>query len=139
MRSLPHRLLAFGVALVALALGGCVVAVPLAIYYFTTPSEHVATAELPHPADGVYATVLREAQARSPALTIARREDAKREIEITDGVQRATVKVIGEATRETQIIVTANRVGRSREEEISLRILLHLCREYGDDCRVQAD
>src|SRR5262245_17540053 len=130
-------LMALGV--VAFALSACIAAIPLAIYYFSTPSEHVATAEVPHPADDVYARVLREAQARGPAITIAKRDDAKRQLEITDGTQTATIKVIGEADRDTQIIVAANRVGREREEELSLRILLFLCRDYGDNCRVQSD
>lgn len=70
-------------------------------------------------------------------MKIVKRDDSKRLIEINDGVQTATIKVIQEVDSETQIIVAATRVDRDVQQELSVRVLLHLCRECGKACRVE--
>lgn len=121
----------------ALGLGGCVAAIPLIIQHYSTPTEHIATAEVSAAADRVYATVVREAESAGPGMKIVKRDDARRLIEINDGVQTATIKVIEEPDGETQIIVAATRVDRDAQKELSVQVLLHLCREYGQACRVE--
>ena len=125
------------IGLMMIGLMGCVVAIPYAISYFSTPSEYIATAEIDHPADEVYDAVVRDAEGAGPGMKIVKRDDLKRLIEINDGVQTATVKVIEEGRGETQIIVTANKAKREEQEELSLQVLLHLCKRYGKECRVR--
>ena len=135
MKSVLRRMLQASV--LALGLGGCVAAIPLIIQHYSTPTEHIATAEVSANADKVYATVVREAEGAGPGMKIVKRDDAGRLIQINDGVQTATIKVIQEPDGETQIIVAATRVDRDAQQELSVHVLLHLCREYGKACRVE--
>ena len=138
MRTEIHRSFRIAVlALATLALSACVAAIPLVIQYYSTPTEQIATAEVAASADKVYATVVKEAEGAGPGMKIVKRDDANRLIEINDGVQTATIKVIQEPDGETQIIVAATRVDRDAQQELSVRVLLHLCREYGQACRVE--
>jgi len=138
MRTEIHRSFRIAVlALATLALSACVAAIPLVIQYYSTPTEQIATAEVAASADKVYATVVQEAEGAGPGMKIVRRDDANRLIEINDGVQTATIKVIQEPDGETQIIVAATRVDRDAQKDLSVQVLLHLCREYGQACRVQ--
>lgn len=138
MRTEMQRVLrAALLALSTLALSACVAAIPLVIQYYSTPTERIATAEVAASAERVYATVVREAEGAGPGMKIVRRDDANRLIEINDGVQTATIKVIQEPDGETQIIVAATRVERDSDKELSVRVLLHLCSEYGQACRIQ--
>lgn len=123
--------------LLLMALPGCVAAIPLAINYFSTPSEYVATAEVTHPAGDVYEKVVREAEGAGAGMRIISRKDAERLLQISDGVQTATIKVIEEGRGETQIIVTASKVERAEEKELAVQVLLHLCDRYGEVCRVR--
>ena len=135
MKSILRRMLQASV--LALGLSGCVAAIPLIIQHYSTPTEHIATAEVSADADKVFATVVREAEGAGPGMKIVKRDDPKRLIQINDGVQTATIKVIQEPDGETQIIVAATRVDRDAQQELSVRVLLHLCREYGQACRVE--
>lgn len=138
MRTEMQRVLrATLLALATLALGACVAAIPLVIQYYSTPTEHIATAEVAASAERVYATVVREAEGAGPGMKIVSQDDANRLVEINDGVQTATIKVIQEPDGDTQIIVAATRVERDSDKELSVRVLLHLCSEYGQACRIQ--
>lgn len=125
------------IGLMTIGLMGCIMAVPYAISYFSTPSEYIATAEISHSVDDVYNAVVWEAEGAGPDMKIVKRDDPKRLIEINDGVQTATIKVIEESRGETQIIVTANKTEREKQKELSLQVLLHLCQRYGEECRVR--
>jgi len=125
------------ISLLTVGLMGCIMAIPAAINYFSTPSEYVATAEVSHPADNVYDAVVREAEGGEMGMKIVKRDDASRLLEISDGLQTATVKVIEERGGETQIIVTASKVEREQQNELALQVLLHLCQRYGEECQVR--
>jgi hypothetical protein len=137
MKSIERFILAAVIVGSATALPGCIVAVPLVINYFSSSSEYIATAEVAHPADNVYAAVVRELEGPELNVTITKRDDAERLLEINDGVQTATVKVIREDRGETQIIVTASKGTSKRQKELALQVLLHLCRQYGEECTVR--
>ena len=123
--------------LLAMACHGCIAAIPMLVYYYSTPSEYIATAEVPAPADRVYTTVVRDAEGAGSGMKIVKRDDAARLIEITDGVQTATIKVIEESGRATQIIVSASRVEREQQKELALQDLLHVCKAYGEECSIR--
>ena len=66
---------------------GCILAVPVAIKYYQSTREYVATAEVGVDADAVYRAAIKEAEARSSTIKITRRDDSGRLLEITDGVR----------------------------------------------------
>jgi len=123
--------------LFAIALMGCVLAIPIAIHYYKTSTGYVATAEVNKPADNVYAVVVKEAEGAGPGMKIVKRDDSQRLIDISDGTQTASIKVIEEDSRETQIVVTATLVEREKQKELALQVLLFLCDKYGEECKVK--
>ena len=125
--------------LLAIALMGCVAVIPIAIHYYKTSSEYVATAEVTKPAENVYAVVVKEAEGAGSGMKIVKRDDSHRLIEISDGTQSASIKVIEEEGRETQIVVTATLVEREKQKELALGVLLFLCNKYGEQCKVMEE
>ena len=125
--------------LLAIALMGCVAVIPIAIHYYKTSSEYVATAEVNRPSDNVYAAVVKEAEGAGPGMKIIKRDDSNRLIEISDGTQTASIKVIEEEGKETQIVVTASLVEREKQKELALGVLLFLCNKYGEQCKVMEE
>ena len=123
--------------LLAMALNGCFAAIPILINKYSTPSEYIAAAEVPVSAEKVYATVVRDAEGAGHGMKIVKKDDSERLIEINDGVQTATIKVIEESDKATKIIVAASRVKREEQKELSLQVLLHLCNQYGQECTVK--
>ena len=79
---------------------GCVAAIPIAVYYYNTDDNYIATAEVRRNADDLWLAILRLAEKRVEAgegkLKILKRDDTERLIEATDGVQTASVKIIPE-------------------------------------------
>lgn len=116
---------------------GCVAAIPVVISYYRTSSSYVATAEVVRPADQVYAVVVKEAEGAGPGMKIIKRDDSRRLIEISDGTQNASIKVIEEERKESQIVVTASLVERDKQRELALQVLLFLCNKYGRECSVR--
>ena len=122
----------------------CVVAaVPLIVKYAKSDKGYVSTVEVPASADKVYQTAIRETEAR-PNLKILKKDDAERFIEITDGVQRASVKATPVSLEKTELVVVAQipkteegkEVQRDREKELSLRVVNVLCDGLGVKCNV---
>lgn len=125
------------IGLLAVALMGCVAAIPVIIHYYQTSTGYVATAEVKRPEERVYAVVVMEVESAGPGMKIIKRDGSQRLIEISDGTQTASIMVIDEDTRETEIVVTASLVDREKQKELALRVLLFLCNKYGEDCRVR--
>ena len=113
---------------VALSVTGCVLlAVPVAIKYYQSTREYVATAEIGMDAEAVYRTAVKEAQARSSTIKILKRDDSGRLLEITDGSQTASLKAVPLASDRTEIVVVADvpksAGGKKAEQELALKII----------------
>jgi ABC-type Na+ efflux pump permease subunit len=121
----------------------CIAAVPLVVMYAKSDKGYVSTVEVPAPADKVYETAIREIEAR-PHLKILKRDDAEQFIEITDEVQKASVKATPISPDKTELVVVAQvpkteegkEVKREREAELSLRVVNVLCDALGVKCNV---
>ena len=112
----------------ALSVTGCVLlAVPVAIKYYQSTREYVATAEIGMDAEAVYRTAVKEAQARSSTIKILKQDDSGRLLEITDGSQTASLKAVPLASDRTEIVVVADvpksAGGKKGEQELALRII----------------
>ena len=106
---------------------GCILAVPVAIKYYQSTREYVATAEVGVDADAVYRAAIKEDEARSSTIKITRRDDSGRLLEITDGVQAASFKAVSLDGQRAEIVVVADipksAGGKAKEEELALRII----------------
>ena len=123
-----RRFLGSMIVAVALSVTGCVLlAVPVAIKYYQSTREYVATAEVGVDAETVYRTAVKEAEARSPTVKIVKRDDSGRLLEITDGSQTASFKAVPLASDRTEIVVVADvpksAGGKKGEQELALRII----------------
>ena len=111
----------------ALSAMGCFLAIPVAIMYYQSTREYVATAEVGVHADVVYRAAIKEAEARSSTIKITKRDDSGRLLEITDGVQTAALKAVSLNGQKTEIVVVADvpksAGGKAKEEELALRII----------------
>ena len=92
-----------GIMTVAVALSaiGCFLAISVAIQYYQSTREYVATAEVGVNAEAVYRTAVKEAEARSSTIKIVKRDNSGRLLEITDGVQTASIKAVPLANEKT--------------------------------------
>jgi hypothetical protein len=68
----------------------------------------VATADVAVNAEAVYRAVVKEAGARSSTIKIVRRDNPGRLVEITDGVQTASIKVVPLTSEKTGLVVVAD-------------------------------
>jgi hypothetical protein len=114
---------------------GCLLAVPVAIQYYQSTRNYVATAEVGVDAETVYRRAIKEAQARSSTIKILKRDDSGRLLEITDGVQTASIKAVPLTNEKTEIVVVADvpesAGGREKEQELALRIIRILSDSLG--------
>jgi hypothetical protein len=118
---------------VVLSAFGCLLAVPVAVNYYQSTREYVATAEVAEDAQTVYRTAVKEAQARASTIRIVRRDDSGRLLEITDGVQTASIKAVSLSGERTEIVVVADvsKGGKEKEQELALRIIRILADSLG--------
>ncbi len=121
----------------------CVAAIPVAIKYAKSASQTTAKAEMPVPADKVYHTAVEMAQEKG--VQIVKREDNKRYLEVTDGVQTGSLKAEAVGADKTEITVMANvpskkgeeKVQRKeKEKELTLRIVNRLCERLEVKCTI---
>ena len=133
------------VILVAFILG-CVAAIPIAVHYYKTHQNYVATAEVRKKADDLWLAILRVAEKRADESSdkkfkILKRDDTNRLLEATDGVQNASIKIISEGRSKSKLIITADSPeGKGeeldREKELSAGIMKALCEEAKADCKL---
>ena len=124
---------------------GCVAAIPIAVYYYNTDDNYIATAEVRKNADDLWLAMLRLAEERvgegKDKLKLLKRDDTERLFEATDGVQTASVKIIPDGRRKSKIIVTANHPKGDekeldKEKELAARIMKTLCEEAKAECKL---
>jgi len=112
--------------------GGCITAAMTAtVLYVVSTLQYTATAEVTAKPADVYGAMLRILERRSD-VTITKRDDAKRLLEIEKGKNKATAEVSVTEGGLTQLKVTAKEgeTGASHEE-LALRIVTQVCDELG--------
>ena len=134
------------VSLTAASLLACIAAIPVAVHYFQTPDGYVAEAETNKSADEVWTAIVRIAERRQAEGRgeILEKDDEDRQIEVTDGVQTATAKVIPLEKGRARLTIIADipegeegeDVERQKEQELAARIMKNLCKEAKARCKV---
>jgi hypothetical protein len=124
---------------------GCVAAVPIAVYYYSTDFNYIATAEVRKDADELWLAVLRTVEKYvgegGQKLKILKRDDTERLLEATDGDQVGSIKIIPEGRRKSKIIVTADvpkgdEKESDKEQELAAYIMKSLCEEAKAECKL---
>ena len=124
---------------------GCVAAIPIAVYYYNTDDNYVATAEVRKNADDLWLAVVQLVEKRAGEgegqLKLLKRNDKERLIEATNGVQTGSVKIIPDGRRKSKIIVTANHPKGEekeleKEQELAAQIMKNLCEEAKAECKL---
>ena len=121
----------------------CVAAIPIAIKYAKTANQTKAKAEIPLPAEKVYRTAVD--LAKEKGFQIVKQEDDKLYLEITDGVQTASLKAEAAGSDKTAITVIGTLPSRQGEEkeqrkekekELTLRVVDRLCERLNEKCTI---
>jgi len=124
---------------------GCVAAIPIAVYYYTTDNNYVATAEVRKNADDLWLATLQLVAKRAGEgegkLKLLKRDDTERLLEATDGIQTASVKIIPDGRRKSKIIITADvpkgeKKELDKEQELAAQIMKNLCEEAKAECKL---
>lgn len=114
--------------------------------YLKKDKGYEATAEMPAPAEKVYNAAVSIAEEKAPKIQIVKKEDESMFLEVTDGVQTASVKVKkGSEEGKSGITVTADlpkeegqekEAEETKEKELALRIVNLLCTKLEVECTV---
>ncbi len=128
-------------SVVVLSVLGCIAAIPVAVMYMKDANQAVAKAEMPAPADKVYATAVSMAEEKD--VKILKKEDEKLYLEVTDGVQTASFKAEPEGDQKTAVIVTSTVTSegtkeekKTQEKELALRIINRVCERLEVQCTI---
>ncbi len=138
---LEKRLFLPVILFAAISVLSCVAAIPVAIKYARTASQTTAEAEMPVPAEKVYRTAVSMAEEKN--LRILKKDDDKRYIEVTDGVQTGSLKAVPTAGDKTDVTVTATvpseeprEKRKEHEKELTLRIIDRICERLEVKCTI---
>jgi hypothetical protein len=124
---------------------GCIAAIPIAIKYAKSKQGYVAEAEIPAPAEKVYRAAISLAEERAPVVKILKKDDVKLFLEVTDDIQKASLKAESISQEKTAVIVKADvpkvegkekEFEKDGEKELALRIIDKICTKLNVQCTV---
>ncbi len=139
-QSVAKRLSVTALILTLVSMQACMVLIPvLIIRYMRTSDHYTATAKIPVAAEKVYSTAV--GLASEKGLQIVTKDDAGLRIEVTDGVQKASLKAVRMASRTSEVTVTADvpkgKDEKAIEKELALRVLSTVCDRLGVSYKVK--
>ena len=112
---------------------GCIAAIPVAVIYYKDKQKYVATAELPAPAEKVYAAAVSLAEEKE--LKIVKQDAEKRLIEVTDGKQTASLsaKLLGADKTEIAVVadIPESKERKEEQKELAMRVIDKVCERLG--------
>ena len=121
------------ISALVISIFGCVAAIPIVIKHMKEKDQYSAKAELPAPAEKVYAAAVSLAEEKD--LKILKKDDAKMMIEVTDGKQTASLTAVAAGSDKTEITVTASipeaQEKKTEEKELALRVIGKVCERLG--------
>lgn len=124
---------------------GCVAAIPVAVYYYKSHKHYVAHADVRKNADDLWLAVQRLAERRAAEtegkIEILKKNNTERLLEVTDGVQTASVKIIPDGRRKSKLVITSDvpkgeEKELDKEKELAARIMKRLCEEAKAECKL---
>ena len=137
-------ILSASVVLAAFAMGFIFLAPVVAYKYIKKDKGYEAIAQMPATAEQVYRAAVSMAQEKAPDIKIVKKEDENMFIEVTDGIQTASVtvkKAAEEGKSEFAVIATVPKeegqekeVQKDKERELAHRIVYLMCTELEVEC-----
>ncbi|MEW6586224.1 MAG: hypothetical protein AB1442_11520 [Nitrospirota bacterium] len=120
-----------------LSMAACVAAIPVAIKYYKDAKFYAVRAEMPVSADKVYNTALNMAEQRTD-VKILKKDDKALFLEVTDGIQVASLKAEPVSGEKTDVTIKADvPEGKEKEKELALRIINNICNKLEVKCTVE--
>ena len=126
---------------------GLIFLAPIAIAKYAKKDKgYEATALMPAPAEKVYSAAVSAAEEKAPKVQIVKKEDADMFLEVTDGVQTASVKVVKASDEEKSDVTVKATLPKeegqekeaktAKEKELALRIVELLCAKLEVECTI---
>ena len=124
---------------------GLVFLAPIAIYKYSKKDKgYEAIVQMPAAPEKVYSTAVSMAQEKAPDIKIVKKEDENMFLEVTDGVQTASVtvkKAAEEGKSEFTVLATVPKeegqekeVQKNKEKELAHRIVYMMCTKLEVEC-----
>ena len=124
---------------------GLIFLAPVVAYKYATKDKgYEATAVMPAPAEKVYSAAVTVAEEKAPNIKIVKKEDENMYIEVTDGIQTASVtvkKAAEEGKSEFTVLATVPKeegqekeVQTNKEKELAHRIVYLMCTKLEAEC-----
>lgn len=137
-----QRILCVPLSLLTLGAAGCGVGLATAgaavIYYKATDDES-ATVELKAKPEAVYQAAIAAAE-KNPALTIVKRDDAKRELEVSKDQKIAKFKITELSTGGSKLAVSSDKVKEGESgADMALQAVKRVCEEMKVEYKVVQD
>jgi uncharacterized protein len=128
---------------------GLIFMAPVIVYKAVKGKGYEATARMSAAPEKVYAAAVSSAEEKAPKIKIVKKEDENMFLEVTDGIQTASVKIKkADAEANSEIIVTASlpkeegqkkEAKTEKEKELALRIGKNLCAKLQVQCTVNKE
>ena len=119
---------------------------PVILYKASKNKGYEATAQMAAPADTVYSAAVSSAEEKAPKIKIVKKEDENMFLEVTDGKQTASVKVMKTNDEgKSEVTVKASvpkeegqekEAKNEKEKELALRIVDNLCKKLEVECTI---
>ena len=124
---------------------GLVFLAPIAIYKYSKKDKgYEAIVQMPAAPEKVYSTAVSLAQEKAPDIKIVKKEDENMFLEVTDGIQTASItvkKAAEEGKSEFAVIATVPKeegqekeVQKDKEKELAHRIVYMMCTKLEVEC-----
>ena len=133
LQRIPRLLLALAV----LGFTGCGIglATGAAVVYYKSKGDH-ATVELKAKPDAVYQAAIASAE-RYPTLTIVKRNDAERELEISKDQETITFKVTALSADVSQLTVSSGKADEGESgSDLAIQAVKRVCNELKVEYKV---
>ena len=124
---------------------GLIFLAPIAVYKYSKKDKgYEAIVQMPAAPEKVYSTAVSLAQEKAPDIKIVKKEDENMLLEVTDGIQTASVtvkKAAEEGKSEFTILATVPKeegqekeVQKDKEKELAHRIVYMMCTKMEVEC-----
>ncbi len=140
------RLVVLAAVVLALSSMGMIFLAPVVIYKATKNKGYEATVQMSATAEKVFSAAVSGAEEKAPKIKIVKKEEENMFLEVTDGVQTATLKVKKASDEEkSDVTITASvpkkegqgkEAKTAKEKELALRVAELLCTKLDVECTV---
>ena len=128
---------------------GLIFLAPIILYKASKNKGYEATAQMPATPEKVYSTAVSIAEEKAPDIKIVKKEDKDMFLEVTDGKQTASVKVMKTNDEEKSEVTVKATVPKEegqekeakieKEKELALRVVELICTKLEVECTVKKE